>query len=70
MKKKLFALVLVLMIGISLVAIPVSAKPKGTVSVQLLAVNDFHGNREPPSSSSGCVGQVATLLRLKPARST
>jgi 5'-nucleotidase len=35
------------------------AKPSGTVSVQILAVNDFHGNLEPPLSSSGCVPAVS-----------
>src|SRR5215213_340647 len=29
------------------------AKPSGGVDVQLLAINDFHGNLEPPSGSSG-----------------
>jgi 5'-nucleotidase len=27
--------------------------PKGTVDVQLLSINDFHGNLEPPAGSSG-----------------
>jgi 5'-nucleotidase len=35
------------------------AKPTGTVDVQILAVNDFHGNLEPPASSSGCVPAVS-----------
>ena len=35
-----------------------TAKPSGTVDVQLLAVNDFHGNLQPPSGSSGRVGTV------------
>ena len=34
------------------------AKPSGTVNVQILAVNDFHGNLEPPSGSSGRVGTI------------
>ena len=33
--------------------------PPGSVDVQLLAINDFHGNLQPPSGSSGRVG--ATL---------
>ena len=33
------------------------AKAK-TTSVQLLAINDFHGNLEPPSGSSGRIGTV------------
>jgi 5'-nucleotidase len=32
--------------------------PRGTVDVQILAVNDFHGNLQPPSGSSGRVGTV------------
>jgi len=35
----------------------VSAAPT-TVNVQLLAVNDFHGNLQPPSGSSGRVGTI------------
>jgi len=31
----------------------VGAVPSGSVDVQLLAINDFHGNLEPPSGSSG-----------------
>ncbi len=33
-----------------------AAKPSGTVDVQLLAINDFHGNLQPPSGSGGRVG--------------
>jgi 5'-nucleotidase len=34
-------------------------KPDGpTVDVQILAINDFHGNIEPPAGSSGRVGTV------------
>jgi 5'-nucleotidase len=32
--------------------------PKGTVDVQLLSINDFHGNLEPPAGSSGRVGSI------------
>jgi 5'-nucleotidase len=35
-----------------------SAAPKGTVDVQILALNDFHGNLEPPAGSSGRVGSI------------
>lgn len=35
-----------------------SAKPSGTVDVQILALNDFHGNLMPPAGSSGRVGAV------------
>jgi len=33
----------------------VTARSAATVQVQLLAINDFHGNLEPPSGSSGLV---------------
>jgi 5'-nucleotidase len=36
----------------------VAAAPKRTVEVQILAVNDFHGNLEPPSGSSGRIGTI------------
>jgi 5'-nucleotidase len=36
---------------------PKHPKPK-TVDVQILAFNDFHGNLEPPSGSSGRIGTV------------
>jgi len=37
------------------VAVKAKPKPKPPVNVQLLAINDFHGNLEPPSGSSGRV---------------
>ncbi|MBM4428480.1 MAG: bifunctional metallophosphatase/5'-nucleotidase [Chloroflexi bacterium] len=37
---------------------PALAKPPGTVNVQVLALNDFHGNLLPPSGSSGRVGTI------------
>ncbi|KUL49127.1 5'-nucleotidase [Streptomyces sp. NRRL F-4489] len=33
-------------------------RPAGTVDVQLLSFNDFHGNLEPPQGSSGTVEQA------------
>ena len=33
----------------------IGAPKKPTVDVQLLAINDFHGNLEPPTGSSGNV---------------
>jgi 5'-nucleotidase len=60
MKKRLFVPVLVLVLALSLVAIPAGAKPAGRVNVQILAVNDFHGNLLPPSGSSGRVGPTLT----------
>jgi 5'-nucleotidase len=37
---------------------PAVAAPSGTVDVQILAVNDFHGNLVPPAGSSGRVGAI------------
>lgn len=43
-------------------SIPAAAGPSavrsGSVNVQLLALNDFHGNLEPPSGSSGRIGTI------------
>jgi len=50
----LIALVLLMATVVS-----VGAKPSGTVNVQVLALNDFHGNLLPPTSSSGCVPAVS-----------
>lgn len=50
----LLALVLVLAVAIA----PASADRSRTVTVQILAVNDFHGNLAPPSGSSGRVTLV------------
>jgi 5'-nucleotidase len=47
----LLALVAVLVVAIA----PASAARGGVVRVQILAVNDFHGNLVPPSGSSGRV---------------
>src|SRR3989304_4787736 len=38
--------------------VSIAAKPGGTVPVQILAVNDFHGNLGPPSGSSGRIGTI------------
>ncbi len=35
-----------------------AAAPPQTVAVQILALNDFHGNLEPPSGSSGRIGTI------------
>jgi len=48
-----------IVMALSLVISPAQAKPSGTVNVQILALNDFHGNLLPPSSSSGCVPAVS-----------
>ncbi|MDQ2693237.1 MAG: bifunctional metallophosphatase/5'-nucleotidase [Chloroflexota bacterium] len=52
-----FSLVIVLILLITAVG-SAGAKPSGTVNVQILAVNDFHGNLEPPSGSSGRIGST------------
>jgi 5'-nucleotidase len=49
----LFVLVL-----LAVIFVPVEAAPSGTVDVQILALNDFHGNLEPPLGSSGRIGTV------------
>ena len=36
----------------------VGAQPARTTTIQLLGINDFHGNLEPPSGSSGRIGTV------------
>ncbi|TDD80024.1 bifunctional metallophosphatase/5'-nucleotidase [Actinomadura rubrisoli] len=38
---------------VGLAAQPAAARPAPTASVRLLALNDFHGNLEPPTGSSG-----------------
>lgn len=60
MKKsvRIFSLVAVLVLLITSVG-SAGAKPSGTVKVQILALNDFHGNLEPPTSSSGCVPAIS-----------
>jgi 5'-nucleotidase len=59
--KKVFPVVLSLVLILSAVLAvgSASAKPVPTLNVQILALNDFHGNLEPPTSSSGCVPAVS-----------
>src|SRR5919106_6917 len=59
MKKsvRMFSLVAVLVLLMAAVG-SAGAAPSGTVSVQILALNDFHGNLLPPTGSSGRVGTV------------
>ena len=54
---RVFSLVIVLVL-LMVTAVSVGAKPSGTVNVQILALNDFHGNLLPPSGSSGRVGLI------------
>lgn len=58
MNKRLFTVMLAFLLSLSLLIIPAQAKPSGTVDVQILALNDFHGNLLPPSGSSGRVGTI------------
>src|SRR3954468_8117112 len=48
-----------LFVAIVIVAVPAAVAQSGqqaaTVNGQLLAINDFHGNLEPPTGSSGLV---------------
>ncbi len=56
--KKVFSILLLLVLLSTLIVSTVSAKPAPTVDVQILAVNDFHGNLEPPAGSSGRIGTI------------
>jgi 5'-nucleotidase len=56
--KRIFSVFLLLALLSALVVSTVSAKPSPTVNVQILAVNDFHGNLEPPAGSSGRIGTI------------
>jgi 5'-nucleotidase len=58
MKMKSLVYVLVLILALSLLVVPAGARSPATVNVQILAVNDFHGNLEPPAGSSGRIGTV------------
>jgi 5'-nucleotidase len=55
---RVFWFVVVLVLVLSITVASVGAKAAGTVNVQLLALNDFHGNLLPPSGSSGRVGTI------------
>jgi len=60
MKKFLPVLLTVAVLALvaTLAVAPAGAKPSDTVNVQILAVNDFHGNLEPPAGSSGRIGTI------------
>src|SRR4030067_1878368 len=55
--RRVFSVLLALAIMLS-AFVSVAATPGGTVNVQILAVNDFHGNLGPPSGSSGRIGTI------------
>ncbi|HSL27615.1 MAG TPA: bifunctional metallophosphatase/5'-nucleotidase [Anaerolineales bacterium] len=59
MKKsvRIFSLIVMVILLVTAVG-SAGAKPSGTVDVQILALNDFHGNLLPPSGSSGRVGTI------------
>ena len=59
MKKtvRLFSLIAMLVLLVTTVG-TAGAKPAETVSVQILALNDFHGNLLPPTGSSGVVAGI------------
>src|SRR5512139_1729394 len=43
---------------LAVVVTVVVAQPSQPVHVQILAINDFHGNLEPPAGSSGRIGTI------------
>jgi 5'-nucleotidase len=49
---------LIVLVLLAVLVMPVGAKPSGSVDIQILGVNDFHGNIEPPTGSSGRVGSL------------
>jgi 5'-nucleotidase len=53
-----FSFLIAISFALSILSIPVSANSLSTVDVQILALNDFHGNLLPPSGSSGRVGTI------------
>ncbi len=64
---RLGGLALAVATAVAVMAGPAGAVPKGTVDVQILAVNDFHGNLEPPGGSiagtpAGGVEYLATHI--------
>jgi 5'-nucleotidase len=58
------ARILALALAALAIAVPAAqaakpSKPSKDVSVQLLGINDFHGNLEPPTGSGGLITEVA-----------
>ncbi len=56
--KNLLVLALVIALLSVVMLTPAIAKAPETVAVQILAINDFHGNLEPPAGSSGRIGAI------------
>lgn len=50
---RLLLCALLAFLGLAAITTQAEAKPNGQVPVRLLALNDFHGNLEPPTGSSG-----------------
>ena len=46
------------------VAVPEAAPPASTTEVQILAINDFHGNLEPPKFSIDAPGPNGTTVKV------
>ena len=69
--------VLVLCLALAVLAVPAAVSAKGdpsdqaenkaqTTDVQILALNDFHGNLEPPSGSGGRIGALTAGQCVEP----
>jgi 5'-nucleotidase len=58
---------LALLVPTSALAAKPANTPPSAVNVQLLAINDFHGNLEPPTGSGGRVGTVLNDAACTPA---
>jgi 5'-nucleotidase len=60
MSKKIKSTLIIssVVLALMMAAFAVTADPGGSVNVQILAVNDFHGNLEPPAGSSGRIGTI------------
>jgi 5'-nucleotidase len=55
--KRLFVSLILMVILLAVFTSTQAAGPE-TVKVQILAVNDFHGNLEPPAGSAGRIGSI------------
>jgi 5'-nucleotidase len=60
MKQSFRLLMLLIILTTAVIALiqPANAARSRTVNVQILALNDFHGNLVPPSGSSGRIGTI------------
>jgi 5'-nucleotidase len=58
--RRTFSILLVMaLLVVPFISVQASGKgPKGTIDVQILAFNDFHGNLEPPSGSGGLISGI------------